>query len=338
MKRSIYFRTLGIIIAIGSLFGACQTDTNKNTQNRKSTNLDYKKVQVYQKNIHLSVHCSGRLALQQEIYLSFKIGGRIEKLYVRKGTQVSQGQLLASLYKEDIQERYQQAKENHTRLKNDLARLEKLYTQNIGTLQKLEELRSAVEIASSNLNIAHNYLQDANLYAPGTGIILEKFQETGEVAAPGRPVFKLSGKSTAYIFKATMPDRSIVQTHLGDSCEIRFSAYPDTPVSGKITHIATTPHPVTGLFEAEISFSSSPLPLQLKPGFLGEARIFSRQHTHYHFIPAEALVEANKREGKVYIKDAKGELKTVKVKIAHILDQEIAIGEGLENIDEVIIP
>ncbi len=318
------------------LWGLCacgkETESNEPTVAVKQ----YKVAQVKRKAIRFPVRTSGHAALDQEVSLSFKIGGIIERIPAQKGDRVSQGQILATLDKTEIQERLAQAQENYERLKTKLARTEKLYAQNIGTLQELDELRAAFKIAESDLDIAKQALRDANLYAPNTGIILEKFQETGEIASPGKPVFRMSGLGQGYIFKASLADDQVVKVQTGDSAIIHFSAYPNRALTGKISLVSTLPNAATGLYEVEIVFDNQGI--NLKPGFIGDVLIFSKREESFAFIPPEALIEADKYEALVYIRSPKDSLSTRKVKIAHILDREIAISEGLENIKEVVIP
>ena len=316
---------------------ACSSETSSEGDTNIANQLaSQKTVKVKRKNLSFPISSSGRLDLKQEVFLSFKIGGTIQGLKAQKGDRVYRGQLLASLNKAEIQEQFKQAQENHNRLKDDLARTEALYKQQIGTLQRLEELRTAFKIAESNLNIATTSLNDANLYAPNSGIILDKFIEIGELASPGSPIYKISGQGAGYIFKAFVPDEQVVRVSLGDSSNIYFSAYSRQAVPGRVTHIATTPDPQSGLYTIEVSFSDNSL--KLKPGFIGNAQIYAKENKSYAFIPPEALIEADKYDGLVYIRGKNGSLESQKIKIAYILNEEIAVSQGLEGIQEIIIP
>ncbi|MEO1653162.1 MAG: efflux RND transporter periplasmic adaptor subunit [Bacteroidota bacterium] len=314
----------------------CQDKTKDKDQTGAHPNKSFKTAPVEIRSLQLPILANGQLELQQESFLSFKVGGNIAQLSARKGDQVRQGQLLASLRPEDFQERVVQAEATLKRRKKDLARTEKLFEENIGTLQNLEELRTAVDIAESNFNIAQSGLKDAYLYAPNSGIILDRFREKGEVASPGTPVFKISGQGASFVFKASLTDEQVVKIKMGDSCQITFSAYEGQAHFGRVSHIETSPDPATGLYLVDINFAKKSL--ALKPGFIGKVEIYPPQQEKFAFIPPEALIEANKYEGKVYIKGENQQLISRKVQIAYILDQEIAIRKGLEGIQNVIIP
>ncbi|NJL15520.1 MAG: efflux RND transporter periplasmic adaptor subunit, partial [Microscillaceae bacterium] len=283
------------------------------------------------------IRASGRLELQNELFLSFKTGGLVAQVFARKGDRVRRGQLLARLDPAQAQEQYRQARENFQRYQADVARLQKLYeTEKIGRLQELEKQQTALEIAQSNLNLAQTGLNELNLLAPNDGLVLDKFMEPGELASPGKPVFKLSGAGEAYVFKVGLPDREAVKIKLGDSARIYFSAYPDQPLLAVVSRIPLSANPQNGLYEAEITFAAEGW--SLKPGFIGEVRIFAGLPREYALVPPEALVDTDRRQATVYVPDAQGKPQARAVHIAEIFDQNIAIDKGLEGIEKILIP
>ena len=302
----------------------------------KQSSKKYQTIQVQKRTLVFPVKASGVLALEQEISLAFKLGGTIERIYVDEGQNVQAGQTLALLSSQEVEERYQQAQNNYLRLKSELERSENLFEKEVINLQQIEQIRTAYKIASSDLKIAETSRGYTKLKAPSTGIVLKKYQEEGEVTGVGRPVLRISGQADHYVFKAGLADAQVVKVHLNDQAKIKFSAYPQEEIEGEVTNIATSPNPMTGLYEVEILFKKNEL--QLKPGFLGDVALFAPQEKKYSFIPAEALIEAKQRQGIVYIKNKNNQIVPQKVTIAHILNEEIAISKGLENIQQVFIP
>lgn len=325
-----------VCILLGCLYlFSCKPSESEEKPNTPSKKLN--KVKVIRKSLNFPIRCNGRLELESEITLSFKFGGIIENMRVEKGDKVYRGQVLATLNQEELQARYRKSEDNYARLKDDLARNEKLYEEeNIGTYQNIESLRTSFRIAESDRRIAQKSLADSRLISPSSGVVLEKYQENGELASPGKPVYRLSGGGEVYIFKAALSDAQVVGVQIGDSCSIRLAAYPQDFIAGQVTRLATSPNPNTGLYEVEVAFGN-PNKI-LKPRFIGIAMIFGSQAEPFAFIPPEALIEANKFEATVYTAKPSGELEAHKVKIAHILDNEIAISQGLEGIHEVVIP
>ncbi len=336
-NKNYSFEQVLKLIALVALTYACQPSTNTSPMPAPSPLDKYQKVSIKYQSIPQSLRSSGRLILQKEVYLSFKIGGSITQLNAQKGDRIRQGQLLASLDKSQILEQISQAQTQYQRIKADLERLQTLYeTQNIGKLQDIEQLQTHLALAQSNLQVAQNNLKETQLYAPNSGIVLEKLQELGETTSPGKPLFLISGAGENYVFEVSLTDLQIVQVKLNDTCEIYFSAYPQQTLKGRVTRVSLAPNPATGLYEVEITFVNNTL--KLKPGFIGEAVIYTGTSQLLALLPPEALIETNKYEAQVYILDKNRKLITRNVKIAKILDHAIAIAEGLEGIKEVYVP
>lgn len=315
---------------------SCAKKENKKEDN--SISKSYKKVKVKEKYLTFPIRSSGQISLKQEVLLSFKIGGNIKQVFVEKGDKVRKGQILATLDKSIIQEQYRQAEENYKRIKEDLERLEELLKkENIGTSQRIRELNTSLKIAQSRKSIANKNLQEANLIAPNSGIILEKFKNIGEIIAPSQPIFQMSNQNSGFIFKIGLSDNQVVKVDIGNRVEIKLSAFLNKKIEGEVTTIATIPNRITGLYEIEVKFNQANL--ELKSGFIGEALIYAKAKKKYQIIPPQALIEANKQEGKIYTFSKKtNKIIEKEVTIAYILDDAIAIQSGLEKVREVLIP
>lgn len=72
-------------------------------------------------------HFSGQVKEAANANLAFKTAGQILKIYVREGQHVSKGQLLAQLDDKDYLLGLKAAQAQYNQLKNEVARLTKLY-------------------------------------------------------------------------------------------------------------------------------------------------------------------------------------------------------------------
>ncbi len=313
---------------------ACQPDRADTAESAAPPS--YEKASVIRARLPIPIYAHGQLELSQEVLLSFRLGGYLEKTLWEEGAQVRQNQLLASLNQDELRERLRQAKEREKKIKVDVERTQNLFDQQIGTLSQLEELQTSYEIAQSDRKIAEKSLRDSYLYAPNAGIILEKYREPGEFVSPGQPIYRISGRGQAYIFKAGLTDEQILRVHLNDSCTIDLQSVPLSRITGRVARIATVPNPQTQQYEVEIVLN--PSNTVLKSGFRGELKILAPPGDAWAIIPPEALVDADKNQAKVYHEGAEGKLLVRDIEIAYVLDSGIAVSKGLEGIEEVIIP
>lgn len=282
----------------------------------------------------LPIRTSGRLAPKAEIDLSFKTDGLIRQFLVDEGQAVRAGQLLAQLDLSEIEAQVQQAESALEKSARDAERVAALHRDSVATLEQLQDSRTAVSMARSALTIAAFNRQHSEICAPADGRIMRRLAEANELVTPGEAVLVL-GAAQGWVVRVGLPDRDVVKLHLGDEATLHFDAYPGQSFTGRVTEIAEAADPTSGTFEVEISVVDAEG--LLKSGFIARVDLYPATGDSLYFIPAEALVEGNGRDGIVYaIDESSTTARRIPVRIAHLLNDEVAIAEGLEDVRQVV--
>jgi len=174
---------------------------------------------------------TGQLTAKSRIKLSFKTGGLIAKITVDDGATVKKGDLLASLDLSEIEARVREASLAYDKAVRDYRRVYNLYRDSVATLEQLEHIRTARDIAWNNLRIARFNLKHSVIRAPADGKILRRLAESGEMIAPGYPVLLFASTDRAWVVRCHVPDRDIVRIGPGDSA--RCCSTPGPAVSSR---------------------------------------------------------------------------------------------------------
>ena len=119
-----------------------------------------------------AIESGGRLALKAEVSLSFKTGGVVESVSTDEGRRVRRGQLLAQLDLSEIEARSTQARAALGKAERDLARAQDLYDDGAATLEQVQNVRTALEVARSDLDIAEFNVYYSVIRAPASGWVL----------------------------------------------------------------------------------------------------------------------------------------------------------------------
>jgi membrane fusion protein, multidrug efflux system len=93
-----------------------------------------------------SIRTNGLLANEDEIRLSFKVGGVIRRLSVTEGEQVRKGQKLAEIEQAEIDAQVEQAAQAQEKARRDLERGERLYADKVISLEQLQDLRTHLAV------------------------------------------------------------------------------------------------------------------------------------------------------------------------------------------------
>lgn len=130
-----------------------------------------------------------------EVSVGFKTPGQIVQLYAREGDYVYKGQLLARLDDKDYKLGVEAVSIQYKQLKDEVARLHKLYVGKGISGNDYEKAVSGLEQLGVQLQSNRNKLSYTRLYAPQSGYIKNRNFEPAEMVNAGTSVFTLLDNS-----------------------------------------------------------------------------------------------------------------------------------------------
>jgi RND family efflux transporter MFP subunit len=326
-------KLLVILVTLSLLFvTSCSGDDELQTE-KKSTPVKTARVKI--EKFSIPVHTSGLLAPTKEIKLSFKTPGVIEQFYVRDGQYVRKGDTLAKLDLSEINAKVLQAREGYEKAKRDYERVEKLYADSVVTLEQLQNVETAMNVAKSSLEVAE-YNEDLSVItAPGNGKVLRRFAETRELVNAGTPIILFGVSGAGWIVRVGITDKDIVKLKLGDRAEVYIDAYPNKKFTAVVSEIGGAANPINGTFQVELSLD--PLKEKLASGFVVKVDIYPSATKSFYTLPIEAVFEADGNDAVVFVID--NENKTAikrNVVVEKIFPDKVAVSSGIDSTDFVI--
>lgn len=283
-----------------------------------------------------SIVASGLVASSEEARLSFKIGGIIQKIYVTEGQKVSKGQLLASLNTTEIDAQVNQAKYGVEKSERDFKRVENMLKDTAATLEQMQNVTTALDIAKQNLQIAQFNRSYAQIISPIDGAVVKKMGNEGELTGPGTPIFYItSNRQGDWVVRVGVSDKDWARLKVGDKANVQLDAYPSEAFSGSITKLAPAADPMNKLYEIEVRIA--PKGKRLATGLFAKVELKPVQSRTYTVVPLEAIVEGNGKEAFIYVLDeTRKKVKRLPVQIGFVDGDKVLITNGLEGISEVI--
>jgi RND family efflux transporter MFP subunit len=284
-----------------------------------------------------TIHASGFITTENEVRLSFKIGGVIDQVSVQEGQQVRKGQLLASLNSTEINAQVKQVQLAVDKAQRDYQRAYNLYKDSVATLEQVQNSKTGLDIARENLEQALFNRKYANIYAPADGFIIKKLLNTGEVTGPGSPVLIMRqlGSGSKWVLRAGVADKEYAQIESGNKATITTDAFPGKLFNAVVKKKALAADPASGSFEIELLMDVKGL--QPAVGMFGNAIITPSKVNKGFGIPYEALLEANGNKGIVFVTNDRKTVQRVEVTIASIEQNRVLITDGLSGHAYVVI-
>src|SRR5690348_449526 len=135
-----------------------------------------------------SIETNGMVATKDEMRLSFKVAGVIKAIYVEEGQTVKQGQKLAQIELTEIDAQVAQARALREQSERDLARGERLYADEVISLEQLQDLRTQASLQKAQLAGAEFNREYSVITAPHDGVVLRKLSQERELVPAGQPV------------------------------------------------------------------------------------------------------------------------------------------------------
>lgn len=307
---------------------------------------------------------SGAAQSSKSSNLSFKVAGTINRLNVKVGDKVRQGQLIASLDPIDYTVQYDQAvaqlksaetqiKSAKTQLvtaKSAYERVEKLYENNSVPLSEYEQAKANFEASESQekaaqaqvaaaqkqVEAASNQVRYAQLTAPFSGIVTVVMVEENELVNSGTPIATLSAERDPEVLVG-IPETFIAQIQQGQYSDITFSTIPNQLFTGRVSEVSFSSntgatYPVT----IKINNPSA----EIRPGMAANVSFnFGKKsnQSQYLVAPIQAIGEGT--AGNFAFVLSKGEdsyhVKKQAVEVGKLLATGFEIKKGLKEGDLV---
>jgi HlyD family secretion protein len=257
-------------------------------------------------------------------------GGQIAHLYVREGDRVAKGQLLLSLWNDDLaaQELLSQRDSAATRATADQVclladnaareakRIEELRKNNQVSEQQADTTRTQaraqqaacqaaranVEVSAARVALAHAAVERTLLHAPFPGVVGEINGELGEFVTPSPtgvatlPVVDLFDTSCLYI-AAPIDEVDAPQVKTDLKARISLDAFPNRRFVGRVSRIALYVLEVekqARTVEVEALFTDPADYRRLLPGYSADLEIVINTRDNVLRIPTQAVLEGHR--------------------------------------------
>ena len=282
-----------------------------------------------------SINTNGVVVNKDEVRLSFKVGGVVKRIPVRAGDQVHKGQLLAEIELTEVNSQVEQARQLAAKAQRDQERGERLYADQVISLEQLQNLRTQATIARAGLSATQFNRGYSVITAPRDGVVLRKLVEQSELVPPGQPVVLLGARDSGYVVRLALADREIVQLKLGDGADIQLDAFPNRHFLGRITEIASAADDKSGMFAAEVHFDTSGL--SLVSGLVAKVSVVpaSARAAQLTYVPVAAVVAGDARTASVYVIEG-DHVRRRAVKVAFMQGVDVALADGLKTGELVV--
>jgi Cu(I)/Ag(I) efflux system membrane fusion protein len=268
--------------------------------------------------------------------VTFKIGGWVQDLFVDyTGKQVHKGEPLLTLYSPDLvtsQEEYLLALQTRDQLAHSSLPEARDGSQGLVEAARrrllLWDLTPPQIKALEERGAPQTYLP---LFAPASGIVVEKMAVKGMRVEPGMKLYRIADLSRVWLY-VDIYESEVPLVHEGQQATISLSYYPGETFSGTITYIYPYLDPQTRTNKVRLEFANPHG--KFKPGMYANSEIAVSLGTRLT-IPESAVLQSGLRQ-LVFVEQGQGVFAPRAVKLGVKADSRFTVLDGLTAGERVV--
>ena len=304
LKPVLVVATIAVVAA--SLVGLRMTQAKKDEPKDKAkivlefTPADVAMVEM--RELQRTLSLSGSLSPMLQATVRSKVPGEVQKVMVREGDRVAEGQVIATLDTIDLKSRVdaQVATLEETRAKETIARKNRennqaLLRQNFisqnafdTTQSTYEGAAAGVRSAEAQVRIAEKALQDAVVRAPFAGVVSRRMVNVGEKLAVDSPMFAVVDLARMEI-EAPAPAAEIPSVKVGQQAQFRVDGFGERTFEGRIERINPAADPGSRSITLYVAIPNKDG--SLKGGMFAKGQLILDRAPAAAVVPAAAVRE-----------------------------------------------
>jgi len=336
-------RQTGVVILIApALLASCQRETETAAPAARPVRT----ITVARSEAGTQLVFTGRIEAEDEVSLSFRIGGRVLENKGKLGDRVQPGQVVARLESQNEMNGLRQAQAalaaaqgQLVQARNQFERQQTLFGQGWTTNVNFDQAKQAqqtaqsqVDAAEAQLKIAHDLVGFTELKADAPGVLTATGPAGGEVVQAGQTIVRLArkdGRDAIFDIPA-----QVLRTAPSDP-EISVSLTDDPAVTarGRIREVAPQANPATRTFEVKVGLTDPPPAMRLGATVTGR---METEAVPIIEIPATALTKANQQPAVWVVDPAKNTVSLRNIDVLRFNQALVAVSQGIDT-GEIVV-
>ena len=308
---------------------------------------------VATEDVQYAIDAVGSLEPQEEVRVTARVPGVVERVLFEQGTKVTPETILAEIDRSRYRLLADRAKASHDRAVADLRKAE-IILQNRQELKKkdpgyvsdeelatlssqLNSVRAAAAEARSSLDLAVQDLEYSQVRSLITGTINTKDVSTGQYVTLGAPLASIVDESRLKLrFKVSETESVKILGMLGGGQRVGFSVrpLPGKTFQAELLYISPQANPQTRTVECLANVENRGA--ILKPGFFATVRAVVETREKAVVVPDSAVLPTEHGFLAFVVKDGKARQRTVRAGL-FVREGALEILEGLTPGDVLVV-
>ncbi len=228
----------------------------------------------------------GIIQADNEVPLSFSLGGKVVTIACRNGETVREGQVLVVVDSTQVYQAYLSAQATLTQAEDGYKRLKKVYDKGGVAEVKWVEMKTKLQQARSVEQAARRELSNCTMRAPMDGVVMGLDLQVGQTTIPGVTVLKVLAPDKLHV-RFSVAEQEIGSIREGQQARVIMTSIADT-VKARITYTSLYADALTHACEVQAKLPESTKAL---PGMAAKVELIPTDNASASqlIVPAHAV-------------------------------------------------
>ena len=280
LTKSFWLKPAGVIL-LSSISVFAQSMPNESYQ---VTQVDVEPyIQVIKR--------TGKVNFRHTLNLSFKTAGFLTILNVNEGDVFEEKELLAALDTSELTADINAAYARLLQAKRNVERTEVMLAKKLSSQRELDDALTTVDTTRSAYRVTVYNLEKAQMFAPFSGIVVQRNTNLGELQSPGQTALQVAAVDHNLIVSATLTSEEIGFVKLNQKVQVHIARF--GIIEGVISKIPAISNSLNHLFTIEVLLPETSFTRPLIVGQIARILIQSQSDYFVYRLPIEALNAVN---------------------------------------------
>lgn len=234
---------------------------------------------------------TGKVNFRHTINLSFKTAGFLTHLNVDEGDNFEAKQLLAALDTAELKANINASYARLLQAKRNVNRIQTLLAKKLSSQRELDDALTAIETTRATHQVAVYNLEKAQVFAPFSGVVIQRNTELGEFQSPGKIALQVAALEHNLIVSVALTSDEIGFVRLNQKVKVHIARF--GIIEGVVSKIPVISNSRSHLFTIEILLPETSFTRPLIVGQLAQILIHTQSHDFVYRLPIEALNAVN---------------------------------------------
>jgi RND family efflux transporter MFP subunit len=277
--------------------------------------IHVKTIELQPQNVPETYDVVGTVRPKVSATVAAKLTAVIHTIAVKPGDSLKSGDPLAQLDDREARAEFERAQ-------SEFGRSKSLLETEATTRAEFDAVEARYRVAKANLSYT-------SIAAPFDGIISEKLCDAGDLATPGKPLFRIE-QPTDFRLEAYVPERFSTAVQVGTRVRIVIEAV-GGECDGTVGEVIPVTDPATRSFLVKVDLQPTK---PLKSGMFGRAQVVVGERTGF-FVPKSALKERGQLTFVYVMNEGRALMRLVKT--GKTTGEQVELLSGVQGGEKVIV-